>query len=64
MGCFRCQVAVGFPEGNDMAFADFVQIMRPFRLFNKFDELDHAANLQAAMGFGTLANIVVGQSLD
>jgi hypothetical protein len=26
---FRCQVAVGFPKGNDVVFADFVQVMRP-----------------------------------
>ncbi len=64
MGGFRRQVAMGFPEGYDMALADFVQVMWPLGLFDELHELDHAANLQAAMGFGTLADIVVGQSLD
>jgi hypothetical protein len=36
---------VGFPEGNDVAFADFVQVMGVFGLFDKFHELDHASNL-------------------
>ena len=61
---FRGQIAVGFPEGNDVAFADFMQVVRSLGLLDEFDELDHAADLQAAMGFGALADIVVGQGLD
>ena len=64
MGGFRGQVAMGFPEGNDMTFADFVQVVRSLGLIDEFDELDHPADLQAAMGFGALADIVVGQRLD
>ncbi|QSA99394.1 hypothetical protein JWZ98_11825 [Methylomonas sp. EFPC1] len=61
---FRRQVAMGFPEGDDMTLADFVQVMRSFGLLDEFDELDHAADLQAAMGVGVLVGLLVGQGLD
>lgn len=61
---FRRQVAMGFPEGNHMTLADFVQVMRSFGLLDEFDELDHAADLQAAMGVGVLVGLLVGQGLD
>lgn len=55
---------MGFPKGNHMTFADFVQVVRSLGLLDEFDELDHPANLQAAMGFGALAGLLVGQGLD
>lgn len=55
---------MGFPEGDDMTLADFVQVMRSFGLLDEFDELDHAADLQAAMGVGVLVGLLVGQGLD
>lgn len=61
---FRRQVVVGFPEGDDMTFADFVQVVRSLGLLDEFDELDHPADLQAAMGVGALAGLLVGQGLD
>ncbi|MGZ0079655.1 hypothetical protein [Methylomonas sp. YC3] len=64
MGGFWRQVAVGFPEGDDITLADFVQVMRSFGLLDEFDELDHPANLQATMGVGVLAGLLVGQGLD
>ncbi|WP_415878098.1 hypothetical protein [Methylomonas sp. TEB] len=47
-----------------MRFTDFVQVVQSFGLLDEFDELDHPADLQAAMGFGVLAGLLVGQGLD
>ncbi|MDX8130126.1 hypothetical protein QLH52_22740 [Methylomonas sp. OY6] len=47
-----------------MTLADFVQVMRSHGLLDELHELDHPADLQATMGFGVLAGLLVGQGLD
>ena len=47
-------------EGDDMAFADFMVLMRSIGFSDEFNKFDRATDL-APMGFGSLVEIMVGQ---